>query len=160
MPDWSSISLSACYAYGMRPAIDAAFQHAEDDTERDAWFTVLRNNVVSRIRAKIQRRTGQALDVTTTTVPPEFAELATLRTLESIYDRANSLLGDNEQRFRLTQGQRDRLSDLEKELDTITVVTTPTTAESEPAVSFDSGANAPSISSPTLGFSRSAQDGL
>lgn len=160
MPAWSTISLAACYAYGMRPAIDAAFSHAEDDTERDAWFAVLMGNVVSRLRAKIQRRTGQALDATTTTVPPEFAELATLRTLEAIYDRANSLLGDNEQRFRLTQGQRDRMSDLEKELDTITVVTTPTTPETTPAVVFDDGAPAPAITASTRTWSRSDQDGL
>lgn len=160
MPAWSSISLANCYAYGLRPAIDAAFNHAEDDTERDAWFAVLRNNVVARIRAKIQRRTGQALDATTSTVPPEFAELATLRTLEAIYDRANSLLGENEQRFRLTQGQRDRLSDLETELNGITVVTTPTTPETAPAVVFDDGAPSPSMSSPTRNWSRDNQDGL
>jgi hypothetical protein len=160
MPAWSSIALADCYAYGLRPAIDAAFNHAEDDTERDAWFAVLRGNVVARIRAKIQRRTGQALDATTTTVPPEFAELATLRTLEAIYDRANSLLGDNEQRFRLTQGQRDRLDDLETELNEVTVVTTPATAESTPAVVFDDGAPAPSMSAPTRTWSRDDQDGV
>ena len=160
MPAWSTISLASCYAYGLRQAIDAAFNGAEDDTERDAWFAVLRDNVAARLRAKIQRRTGQAMDVTTNTVPPEFAELATLRTLEAIYDRANSLLGDNEQRFRLTQGQRDRLSDLEKELDSVTVVTTAATPETTPAVIFDDGAPAPSMSAPTRTWDRDSQDGL
>lgn len=160
MPAWSTVTLATCYAYGLRAAIDAAFEAAEDDTERDAWFEVIRNNVAARLRAKIQRNTGQAMDATTYTVPPEFAELAALRTVEAIYDRANALLGDNEQRFRLTQGQRDRLSDLEQELDNAKVVTTAATPETTPAVVFDDGAPAPSLSSPTRNWSRDEQDGL
>ena len=122
MASWKNVELSDVLAFARNERLETAWA-ADDDPQRDNWFGIIRDTVVAQIRAKCSAKGTNKLDDDPVRIPPEFLELAAYRLLISIMGRIGPTSGYGGQGgadvLALTEDQRTRLTQLEKDLDMV-----------------------------------------
>jgi hypothetical protein len=163
---WSSVELSDVLAFSGDARLTAAWD-ADDDPQRDAWFAIIRDSAVAQIRAKVSARGKNPLDANPTRIPPEFVELAVLRMLIAILGRVGPTAGSGGQGgadpLGLTSDQRSRLTQLEKDLDSVAKGESGVSTTDDPESTASQGPTGPSVervSGPGRLFSRTTLSGL
>ncbi|MBN9691311.1 MAG: hypothetical protein J0M24_13830 [Verrucomicrobia bacterium] len=166
MAAWKNVELSDVLAFARNERLETAWA-ADDSLESDRWFGVIRDTVVAQIRAKASARGTNALDDDPARIPPEFLELAALRILVQILGRLGPTSGLGGQggsdSLALTEDQRTRLTQLEKDLDMVAkgelAVTAPDDPESEQSMT-PAGPGVQNLTTETRQFTRSNLKGL
>jgi hypothetical protein len=154
---WLPVTLHDLKAHAWDERLDAATRNVLSAGDETA-FDTLRAPVIARIRAKIASWRDNVLDTQPWTVPPEFHDLACLQILSALLSRPGSQPDPTVNQFRLTDDQRTRLEQGQKDLDAVAkgelAVTPPD------STSTDRTVVTPSIGTRTRTYGRETEDGL
>lgn len=154
---WLPLTLPDLQAHAADERLDAAIRSvlsAGDETT----FATLKAPVIARIRSRIATWRDNVLDTRADRIPPEFHDYAALIVLSLILARPGALAGSPANQFSLTEDQRARITQAEKDLELV--------ARGELAVTPPDGSDTqrtvvtPSIGERTRTYGRDYEDGL